>query len=135
MSPLLIIAVLSFVLFGFIGHTVMNWGSGKNSEKIERRKAAQVLVSAFDNAGLHKIADFLGDYVIGDYVTMYNKIHNLAIAVKAMGADAIMGEAEGIFKKVLNSKLASAEGRAWLTTLIAEATPGPAPKGPTEIAK
>jgi len=123
----IVIAVLSFALFGILALEFVKWVSKKDDALVEQRRAAGALAAEVRNVGLIDFADFLADYSIGAYPDMYAKIHELATAVKLGGKDALLKNADTIFKTVLAYKLATPEGRAWITALLSEATPAAAP--------
>lgn len=118
-----LLGIMAFALFGFIAREVVKWGTKEQAGLVERRRTAASLSAEFKNVGLAKVAEFLECYSVGDLGGMYDRIHELALVVKASGKDAILKDAEGIFKTVLNSKLNTSEGRAWISALLIEATP------------
>ena len=122
-STSLIIFVLGFVLAGMIAREFVKWYLKVDESIVKQRRDAQDLAKEFHNVGLSHIGGVLNDAAVGALGDMFEKIHNLAVAVKAGGKDVILRDCDRIFLAALHSKLSTPEGRAYIAVLLAEATP------------
>lgn len=134
-SPVLIIFVLGFALAGMVAREFVKWYTKVDDAAVGQRRAAQDLAAEFNNIGLTTIGAFLNDFAVGAALDMVAKIHNLAIAVKAGGKEVILKDCDKIFKAALDAKLRTPEGRAYIASLLTEATPPktPAPAAPASV--
>jgi len=93
----------------------------KDTEVENRRRAAAKWAAKRQESGLRKLPDFLIDYSVGDYSGMANKIHMIAELVLS-GEAPLLAEVDSVFRNVLDAKLKTDEGRAFLAAKLAEAT-------------
>ncbi len=93
----------------------------KDTEVENRRRAAAKLAAKLQEIGLRKLPEFLIDYSVGDYSGMANKIHMIAELVLS-GEAPLLAEVDSVFRNVLDAKLKTDEGRAFLAAKLAEAT-------------
>jgi hypothetical protein len=122
MNPDTMTLVLSAVIALAGGAYGAKWAFGKDTEVEARRRAAFQLAGTLRVYGLNKIPEFLGDYAVGDYSGMFERIHDLA-KLALSGESAIVTEFDQVYANVLNVKLATPEGRALLAAKLAAATP------------
>jgi hypothetical protein len=92
----------------------------KDTEVENRRRAAAKLAAKLQEIGLRKLPEFLIDYSVGDYSGMANKIHMIAELVLS-GEAPLLAEVDSVFRNVLDAKLKTDEGRAFLAAKLAEA--------------
>lgn len=92
----------------------------KDDEKEERRRGAIKLSSALENYGLVKIAGFMQDYAVGDYSGMAHRIGDLA-RLALEGEDPVLKELDTAFKRMIEGKLKTDEGRAFVTLALQDA--------------
>ena len=92
----------------------------KDTEVENRRRAAAKLAAKLQEVGLRKLPEFLIDYSVGDYSGMANKIHMIAELVLS-GEAPLLAEVDSVFRNVLDAKLKTDEGRAFLAAKLAEA--------------
>jgi hypothetical protein len=115
-----------------VGRDVVTWVFQKDSEVEARRRAAFHLAGTLKAYGLKRMPDFLGDYAVGDYSGMYEKIHDFAKLVLS-GEDAVVKELEGAYESVLTAKMASEEGRALISAKLAAVEAKAAEAKPAEV--
>ncbi len=104
-----------------LAYFIVKWLFTKDTEIENRRRAAAKLAAKLQEVGLRKLPDFLIDYSVGDYSGMANKIHMLAELVLS-GEAPLLAEVDSVFRNVLDAKLKTDEGRAFLAAKLAEAT-------------
>lgn len=121
MSPTMLIVCLSGALAVLVGRDVAKWLFTKDTEVENRRRAAFHLAGTLKGFGLKDIPEFLGDYAVGDYSGMFDKIHQLATLVLKGGEDAVVKEFSQVYSNVLDAKLATSEGRALIAAKLDEA--------------
>ena len=92
----------------------------KDTEVENRRRAAAKLAAKLQEMGLRKLPEFLIDYSVGDYSGMANKIHMIA-ELFLSGDDPVLAEVDSVFRNVLDAKLKTDEGRAFIAAKLAEA--------------
>ncbi len=122
-STPIIIAVLAFVVAGLLAEKVVKWGTKEQEGVVERRRAARELASTIKETGQDDFAEFVNNLSDGDIKSLIEKVHSFAVTVKAGGKSLLVKNGDKIFKSILNEKLNTAEGRAWLSALLVEATP------------
>ena len=92
----------------------------KTDTKIEnRRRGAADLASSLKGLGLKKIPAFLIDYSVGDKSGMIHKIGQLA-ELFLDGEAAVLAEFKDVFMNLLEAKLSSEEGRAFIAARLAD---------------
>ena len=92
----------------------------------EPSRAAAKLAAKLQELGLRKTPEFLIDYSVGDYSGMANKIHTLA-ELFLDGDGPVLAEVDSVFRNVLDAKLKTEEGRAFIAAKLAEVTKAVAP--------
>ena len=105
----------------FLAYFIVKWLFTKDTEIENRRRAAAKLAAKLQAIGLKKTPEFLIDYSVGDYSGMANKIQMLAELFLA-GDEPVLVEVETVFRSVLDSKLKTEEGRAFIAAKLAEVT-------------
>lgn len=100
---------------------IVKWLCTKDTEVENRRRAAAKLAAKLQEIGLKKTPEFLIDYSIGDYSGMANKIHMLAELFLG-GDEPVLAEVDTVFRNVLDAKLKTEEGRAFIAAKLAEVT-------------
>lgn len=102
---------------------VAKWLFQKDTEKEQRRLQAAAGASELKAWGLEWAPKLLNCYAVGDYSgLLYEVKQMLDLFVGKDGNKHIMDELEGTFKRVLEIKLATVEGRASITDLLAQPT-------------
>ena len=109
-----------------LAYFLVKWFCTKDTEAENRRRAAAKLASKLQAIGLRKLPEFLIDYSVGDYSGMANKIHALSELFLA-GDEPVLAEVDTVFRNVLDAKLKTDEGRAFIAAKLAEATKAVAP--------
>lgn len=104
-----------------LAYFIVKWLFTKDTEIENRRRAAAKLAAKLQAIGLKKTPEFLIDYSVGDYSGMANKIQMLAELFLA-GDEPVLAEVETVFRSVLDSKLKTEEGRAFIAAKLAEVT-------------
>jgi hypothetical protein len=120
MDPTYVAYALAAILAGLAGKDIFSWLTAKDTAQEARRRAAFDLAGVLRKYGLKRIPEFLGDYAVGDFSGMYDKIYDLA-KVSLAGDDAIVKELGQVFDNVLAAKLKTEDGRALLAAKLAEA--------------
>lgn len=121
LNSLLIMALIATV--GFLGS---KWLFQKDTEKENRRRAAANLAATLKSYGLSKIPEFLIDYSVDDWSGMARKMMQLA-ELFMTGEEAVIAELDGAYEKVLNEKLKTEAGRAFVAAKLADAAKGSDP--------
>ena len=125
------IAILALV--PAVGFLAAKWLFQKDTEIENRRRGAAKLAAVLQTYGLTKTPEFLIDYSVGDYSGMTHKIADLA-RLFLDGEEHVVKEFQHVFERVLEAKLRSAEGRAYVAAKLAEldkpADPKPASPSP-----
>jgi hypothetical protein len=122
MSPAFVILVLALVLSILIGRDLTKWAIGASKKLDEKKRAAQTLAAKLRDYGLKQIPAMLEDFVVGDWTDMVNNIHDFARLLNIGGDDAILKELDSTFQNVLDKKLSTPEGLAYLQAKVASAT-------------
>lgn len=104
-----------------LGYFIGKWLFTKDTEIENRRRAAAKLAAKLQAVGLRKTPEFLIDYSVGDYSGMARKIQTLAELFLG-GEEPVLAEVETVFRNVLEAKLKSEEGRAYIAAKLAEVT-------------
>ena len=117
-------SVLEVVLVCVVGAAVACglavWLFKKDTEKEERRRGAARLAGVLSSLGLKKLPELLVDYSVGDYSGMAKKIAETAKLFVA-GEAAVLEEFERVFESLLNARLSSEAGRAYVAAKLADA--------------
>ena len=92
-----------------------------DTKKEGRRRAANQLAGVLRALGLKKMPEFLEDYGVGDYSGMAEKIKELA-KLFVNGQDAVVTEFSKVFESVLDAKLSTEAGRAYVAAKLEQAT-------------
>jgi len=127
MVSLVINVVLGALVLGAACYYVVRWMFRKDTEIEDRRRAAAELAGVLSGLGLRKIPDFLIDYSVGDYSGMGKKIADLA-RLFLSGEAAVLEEFKEAFGRVLDAKLKTPEGRAYIRVKLEDSdTADPSP--------
>lgn len=113
------IMLLCVVVAG-VGYVAVKKLLEKDTEVEERRRGAAQLARKLSTLGLKKIPDFLTDYSVGDYSGMAVNIRNLA-KLFLEGEAAVVTEFAEVFENVLQAKLETETGRAFIAAKLADA--------------
>jgi len=111
-----ILILLLVPLVGFLG---AKWLFQKDTEIENRRRGAANLAGVLQTYGLKKTPEFLIDYSVGDYSGMAHKISDLA-RLFLDGEEHVVKEFQHVFDRVLEAKLQTAEGRAYIAAKLSE---------------
>ncbi len=101
------------------GYAGVKWAFKKDTEIENRRRGAANLAGTLKSKGLKKIPDFLISYSVGDYSGMANDIKELA-KLFLDGEEAVLAEFRDVFANLLEAKLGSEEGRAFIAARLAD---------------
>lgn len=104
-----------------LAYFIGKWLFTKDTEIENRRRAAAKLAAKLQAVGLRKTPEFLIDYSVGDYSGMARKIQTLA-EMFLDSEEPVLAEVETVFRNVLDAKLKSEEGRAYIAAKLAEVT-------------
>ncbi len=104
-----------------LAYFLVKWLFTKDTEIENRRRAAAKLAAKLQSIGLKRTPEFLIDYSVGDYSGMANKIHNLS-ELFLSGDEPVLAEVDTVFRTVLDAKLKTEEGRAFIAAKLAEVT-------------
>lgn len=91
----------------------------KDTKIEERRRAALDVVGVLQANGLNVAAEALKDYVVGDYSGALGSLKKAAVVLT--NPAAATAEFDGVFEKMLTSKLADPEARSKLVARINDA--------------
>jgi len=119
MNPTVVIWILAVALAILVGREVGKWLFGENVKLQQKKQAAQVLAAKLRAAGLQRIPSFLDSFARADLQAMFEQIHDLAKLIES-GSDAIEKELAVVYERVLQAKLATPEGLAYIKAQIAE---------------
>ena len=97
-----------------LAYFLVKWFCTKDTEAENRRRAAAKLASKLQAIGLRKLPEFLIDY---------HALSELFLA----GDEPVLAEVDTVFRNVLDAKLKTDEGRAFIAAKLAEATKAVAP--------
>jgi hypothetical protein len=122
MSPTLLAILFGGVAAYFLGKEVISRLFTVDAAVVGRRRAASSLAGTLKTYGLDRLPAILNDYSVGDFVGMYDKIHEFAVVTGA-SEKAVLDEFEQVFTNVLNAKLNTADGRALIAAKLAGAAP------------
>jgi len=111
------IAIL--VLVPVVGFLAAKWLFQKDTEIENRRRGAAKLAAVLQTYGLKKTPEFLIDYSVGDYSGMTHKIADLA-RLFLDGEEHVVKEFQQVFERVLDAKLQTDEGRAYIAARLSE---------------
>ena len=111
---LIIVPVLCF----FVG----KWLFTKDQEAEARKRAAIKVSATLTSMGLVRLPRILEAYAVNDWSGLAHEIKLFADLMLGDPA-AIVKEFDGVFSRVLDAKLATAEGRALIAAKLAEGTP------------
>lgn len=97
---------------------VAKWLFTKDQEMEARRLAAGKLAGTLQKYGLKRLPALLQCYSIGDYSGMAKQIQSFA-ELLATDEKHITSEFDDVFSNVLDTKLATPEGKALITAKLA----------------
>ncbi len=119
MNPLVVIWILSALVSLFVGFEVTKWALSASKKLQAKKRDAQKLAGKLREAGLKLIPTLLEDFVVGDWYDATERIHDIARVIEVGGDTAIMTELDGTFNSMLDAKLATPEGMAYIQAKIA----------------
>jgi hypothetical protein len=130
-------SILILVLVPLVAFLAAKWLFQKDTEIENRRRGAAKLAAVLQTYGLKKTPEFLIDYSVGDYSGMAHKIAELA-RLFLDGEEHVVKEFQQVFDRVLEAKLQTDEGRAYIAAKLSEtgkpATGQPASPSPVKPA-
>lgn len=109
-----------FAVIAVLGYVIAKWAFRKDTEIENRRRGAAKLAGVLSAKGLKKVPEFLIDYSVGDYSGMGNHIKQLA-ELFLDGEDAVLKEFDAVFENLLDAKLSSVTGRAYVAAKLSDA--------------
>jgi hypothetical protein len=112
-------SILILVLVPLVGFLAAKWLFQKDTEIENRRRGAAKLAAVLQTYGLTKTPEFLIDYSVGDYSGMTHKIADLA-RLFLDGEEHVVKEFQHVFDRVLEAKLQTDEGRAYIAAKLSE---------------
>ncbi len=118
MTLLNLLAVV--VILAAVGFCVGKWLFKKDTEIEDRRRSAGRLAVVLSKVGLVRTPEFLLDYAVGDYSGMAQKLKAL-VDLFVSGDDAVIAEFSKVFDNVLEAKLKSESGRAFIAAKLTDA--------------
>jgi hypothetical protein len=127
-------SILILVLVPLVGFLAAKWLFQKDTEVENRRRGAARLAAVLQTYGLKKTPEFLIDYSVGDYSGMAHKIAELA-RLFLDGEEHVVKEFQQVFDRVLEAKLQTEEGRAYIAAKLSETSKpaGPQPTSPSPV--
>jgi len=127
-------SILILVLVPLVGFLAAKWLFQKDTEVENRRRGAVQLAGTLHKYGLTKTAAFVGDYAVGDYSGMAHKIADLA-RLFLDGEEHVVKEFQQVFERVLEAKLQTDEGRAYIAAKLSEMSKpaGTQPASPSPV--
>ena len=111
------ISALLLVVVG--GYQGTKWLVKVGTKVENRRRAAANLAGVLRSYGLVKTPEFLVDYSVGDYSGMGDKLVRLA-ELFLSGEAEVVKEFEQVFERCLVAKLATEQGRAYITSKLTD---------------
>ena len=112
-------SILILILVPLVGFLAAKWLFQKDTEIEDRRRGAAKLAAVLQTYGLKKTPEFLIDYSVGDYSGMAHKIADLA-RLFLDGEEHVVKEFQHVFDRVLEAKLQTDEGRAYIAAKLSE---------------
>ena len=127
-------SILILVLVPLVGFLAAKWLLQKDTEIENRRRGAAKLAAVLQTYGLKKTPEFLIDYSLGDYSGMAHKIADLARLFRD-GEEHVVKEFQHVFERVLEAKLQTDEGRAYIAARLSETSKpaGTQPASPSPV--
>lgn len=122
MSPTILAVLFGAIAAYFVGNSAIKKLFTVDAAVVARRRAASSLAGTLKTYGLDRLPAILNDYSVGDFVGMYDKIHEFAVVTGA-SEKAVLDEFEQVFTNVLNAKLNTEDGRALIASKLASAVP------------
>ena len=116
LTPSSIAILVLLPLVTFLG---AKWLFQKDTEIEDRRRGAAKLAAVLKSYGLEKTPEFLVDYSVGDYSGMAHKIGDLS-RLFLSGEEHVVKEFQHVFDRVLEAKLQTDEGRAYIAAKLSE---------------
>jgi len=114
-----LLAVIVTAVGVWLGRQLFKRGFQFDTRVEDRRRAAAKLAGVLSQYGLVRIPDLLIDYSVGDYSGMGEHVVEVTKLFLA-GERAVLDEFEKVFASVLNAKLRTDEGRAYVAARLAE---------------
>ena len=119
MSPLEMI-LAAVVAFG-VGKAGVGLIYKRDVAQEDRRRGAAQMAMKLSELGLKKVPAFLIDYSVGDYSAMAAKLKDVGSTFLA-GEGQVIEEFGKIFENVLEAKLKTPTGRAYIAAMLRDAT-------------
>lgn len=114
------ITILSVLLAGLASYVLGKWLFTKDSEVEARRRAAMLITGKLEAFGLKRLPKITGAYAIGDYSLLAHEIKSFAEMLVG-DETVVLKEFDAVFNRVLDAKLATADGRTLLSAKIDDA--------------
>lgn len=102
------------------GFFVVQFLFKQDTAREERRRGAAQMAIKLSELGLKKVPEFLIDYSVGDYSAIAAKVKDVGKTFLA-GEAAVIEEFGQIFDNVLDAKLKSETGRAFVAAKLQDA--------------
>jgi hypothetical protein len=129
-------SITILVLLPLVAFLGAKWLFQKDTEIEDRRRGAARLAAVLQSYGLQKTPEFSIDYSVGDYSGMAHKIAELS-RLFLDGEEHVVKEFQDVFERVLDAKLRTKEGRAYVAAKLAEfdkpAEPKPSLDNPSPV--
>ena len=113
------IVVLSVLLAGLLAFLGVRLVYRKDTEKENRRRSAIEVAAMLKGMGLSRLPKVLICYAVGDYSGLANEIKHFAEL--SIDPTAMAKEFEKVFTNVLAVKVGTAEGKAYVASVLANA--------------
>jgi hypothetical protein len=112
--------VLLCVVGAGVAAVVAMWLFKKDEELEDARRAATEVCGVLNSLGCKRTAAFVMDWVVRDYSSMCKKVVDLARLLTS-SPDAVAGEFGKVFEGVLDAKLLTDSGRAYVAAKLQDA--------------
>jgi Co/Zn/Cd efflux system component len=111
----MVIVALSGLLAAFVGAYLFR----KDTQLENKKRKAIELAAKLKQYGLVQIPALLIDFAVGDLSDFLHRVHMMAEMFTG-DEKALFAELDGIFERVLEAKLHTEEGRAYLHAKLGE---------------
>ncbi len=103
-----------------VGVALGKWAFGEDKKIKQRRELAIRLSALLQGYGLKRLPKVLTAYAVSDYAGMFEEVND-TVKVFESGEEAVAKEFDAVFQSILDAKLKTPEGMAYLRAKIAEA--------------
>ncbi len=103
-----------------VGVAFGKWAFGEDKKLKQRRELAIRLSALLQGYGLKRLPKILTAYAVADYAGMFEEVSD-SVKVFESGEEAVAKEFDSVFQSILDAKLKTPEGMAYLRAKIAEA--------------